>query len=105
MVRDIKERYAATPFAFYFSTQSRGSDDLNSSETARSGRYYLGGKVETLKDIEARNDPEEAILRQNMKGNKWDRVITNTNSWKVTQPFTEDDIILDYTVPRKETTK
>src|SRR5688572_12971577 len=89
MARDIKERHSATPFAFQFSTRERGPEDLDSKVTKTSGRYYLGGKIETLAEIEARNDPDEQILISNMRGNDWHRVIVNTNSWKIVQPFTE----------------
>jgi hypothetical protein len=94
MARDIKERYGATPFAFYFTT--RADDELDSKQVEKSCTYYLGGKIETLADMEARNDPKEDILRSNMRCNGWDRIITNTNSWKVTQPLNADDVVLDW---------
>ena len=96
MARKIKQRYNATPFAFHFVTRSRGENELDSKETARSHTYYLGGKVETLAEVEARNDPSEEILRANMRGNNWNRIITNTNSWKVTAPLDDNDIVLDW---------
>jgi hypothetical protein len=96
MARDIKERYGATPFAFYFTTRARADNELDSKQVERSGKYYLGGKVETLAEVEARNDPSEDILLSNMRGNRWDRIITNTNSWKVTQPLLAEDVVLDW---------
>lgn len=96
MAKDIVERHGATPFAFYFTTRSREETDLDSKQTAQSCTYYLGGKVETLAEVEARNDPKESILRSNMRCNGWDRIITNTNSWKVTQPLKADDVVLDW---------
>lgn len=98
MAGSIKQRYNATPYGFRFSTRERGPDDLDSKVTERSsGTYYLGGKIETLAEIEARNDPNDAILIQNMKSNGYDKVIVNTNSWKWTQPFTDKDVLLEYT--------
>ena len=96
MARNIKERHGATPFAFYFTTRARGDNELDSSQVAKSCTYYLGGKIETLAEVEARNDPKEDILRSNMRCNGWDRIITNTNSWKVTQPLNADDVVLDW---------
>lgn len=94
MAKGVMERHGATPFAFRFITKGRKTDDLDSKEIASSGRYYLGGKIETVKDIEARNDPEERILLSNMRGNGWDRVVTTTNGYRVTQPLNEDDVVL-----------
>lgn len=98
MAREIKERYGATPYGFYFTTRERGPDDFDSKEVDRSpGIYYLGGKLETLAEIEARNDPNDHILIANMKNNGYDQVIINTNSWKFTGPFTPDkDVLLNY---------
>ena len=96
MARAIKERHGATPFAFVFSTRQRGPLDLDSKEVAHSGRYYLGGKVETLEEVEARQDPNEDTLRFNMRCNEWHRIITNRNSWKITQPLETDDVVLEW---------
>lgn len=103
MAQTITERYNATPFAFQFSTRKRGPNDLDSKEVERSGYYYLGGKIETLAEVEARNDPKESILISNMRGNGWDRVIVNTNSWRIVQPFTDKDTLLEYEPPVRET--
>jgi hypothetical protein len=94
MAADIKERYGATPYGFRFSTRSRGPDDLDSKETARSGVYYLGGRIETLEQVKARNDPKERILISNMEGNGWDRIVVNDNSWRWTQPLRDGDVVL-----------
>lgn len=94
--RGIKERHGATPFAFVFTTRTRNEEDFDSKETARSGRYYLGGTIETIEDVRQRNDPKERILLSNMEGNGWNRIIVNTNSWKVTQPLEGDDVVLEF---------
>jgi hypothetical protein len=99
MAVDIMERHAARPYGFQFSTRGRGPDDLDSKEIARSGVYYLGGKIETLAEVEARNDPKEEILRSNMRNNGIDRIVTNTNSWKWTLPLRDGDVVLDFTMP------
>lgn len=95
MARSIKERHNAIPYGFRFSTRERSDSDLDSKVTKRSGIYYLGGKVETLAEVEVRNDPLEDILRSNMRCNGWSRIVTNTNSWKWTQPLEDDDVVLD----------
>ncbi len=97
MARDIKERHGATPYGFQFTTRSRGPDDLDSKVSARSCTYYLGGRVETLAEVEARNDPKEEILRFNMRGNGIERIIINDNSWRFTGPLKDGDVVLDFT--------
>lgn len=96
MARSITERYNATPYGFRFSTRTRKDDELDSTVTKRSHIYYLGGRVETLEDVERRADPKEAILLRNMRGNGWKRIVTNDNSWRWTQPLKDDDVVLDF---------
>lgn len=96
LVASIHERHGATPFAFQFSTRRREDEELDSKVVATSSRYYLGGTVLTLQEVQARNDPGDRILISNMQYNKWDRVIENHNSWKVVQPLGADDIVLDF---------
>lgn len=96
MARNIKERYGSTPFAFYFITRSREDNDLDSKITQKSPKYYLGGKIETVEEVRARNDPKERILLSNMEGNRWKKIITNSNSWKITQPLEKDDVVLEW---------
>lgn len=71
IARAIKERHGALPYGFRFSTRSRGEDDLDSKESDTSNLYYLGGKVETLEEVEARKDPNDKILLSNMRMNDW----------------------------------
>jgi len=96
MARSIKERHNATPYGFQFVTRSRGPDDLDSHETARSHIYWLSGTVETADEILARDNPNEHILRANIRCNGFKRIITNTNSWKFTAPLNDDDVVLDW---------
>lgn len=96
MARTITERHAATPYGFCFITKGREDSELDSKEIARSGFYYLGGTVRTLEELEAKNDPSEAILRSNMRACGWQKIITNNNSWKWTQPLREGDTVLDF---------
>lgn len=104
MAHDVVERYGATPYGFQFSTRSRGDADLDSKQSAQSPFYHLGGKVETLAQVEARNDPKEEILRSNMRCNEWDRIIVNDNSWSSVRPLEKTDVVLDWK-PRPKPTK
>lgn len=104
MAHGITERYGATPYGFQFSTRSRGPDDLDSKESARSPFYHLGGRIETLAEVEARNDDKEFILVSNMKCNGWDKIVVNDNSWRSTRPLGKDDVVLDWKPrPKKKT--
>ena len=104
MARQVTERYGATPYGFRFITRERREEELDSKVTKTSGTYYLGGVIQTLEEIKERHDPKDSILIANMESNHWDRVIVNTNSWKVTQPFTEKDTLLTFKPQRKRVT-
>lgn len=101
MAHSITERHAATPYGFRFSTRSRGDGDLDSKVTERSPLYWLGGKVETLEEVEARNDPKEEILRSNMRGNGYKKIVVNDNSWRFTAPLNDGDVVLDWKPKKK----
>ena len=95
MARDIRVRHGQRPHSFRFVTRERDEDALDSTETARSARHFIGGVVETLEEIEARARPEERVLRANMRGNGWGRVVTTTSGGsKWTQPFGEEDVVV-----------
>ena len=96
MARDICERYDAKPYGFKFYTRERNENDFDSKETNRSGLFYLGGKVFTVKELEDKNDPEDSILIMNMEGNGYDRCVVNTNSWKFVGMLTDEDTVLDF---------
>jgi len=95
MAAKITERHGARPYAFAFTTRGRSEDDLDSKETARSCRYYLGGRIRTLEEVRADAVPDERILLSNMEGNDWKRVWESTSGWKWTQPLGDDDVVLD----------
>jgi hypothetical protein len=95
MSADIQERHAARPYGFRFITRAREDNELDSKQVASSPMYYIGGKVETLAEIEGRNDPNERILRSNMQNNDWDRVWRSTEGWQWTQPLGADDVVIE----------
>lgn len=95
MSLEITERHGATPYGFYFITRERKSKDLDSKVVKNSGMYYLGGKIETLEEIKAKNNPEDKILISNMECNGYKKIVTNYNSYKWTQPLFDGDIVLN----------
>ena len=99
MAGTISERYGARPYGFRFSTRGRGAEDLDSKVVKQSGIYYLGGRVETRAEVEARNDPKEDILRANMRCNNIERIIINDNSWCFTGELHDGDVVLDVRLP------
>jgi len=98
LARTIHERHGALPYAFQFTTRTRGEQDLDSKVTEQSPLYYLGGTVETLDQVKARATAKDRILISNMEGNGYKRIITNRNSWKWTAPLTDDDVVLEWPV-------
>lgn len=95
MAQVITERHGATPYGFRFFTRTRGSRDLDSHVSESSPMYYINCKVETLAEIEARNDPKDKTLISNMRGNDYDKVVvTIIKGWKSTLPFHPDDVVL-----------
>lgn len=95
MSKSIVERYDARPYGFRFTTRSRGPKDLDSKEIAESPMHFLGGKIETVIEIERRNDPKESILLSNMKCNNWPRIVRSTGRWSWCQPLRDKDVVLD----------
>ena len=100
----IIQRYSAKPYGFRFITVltadpvsdgEGGMLDIQPKQVAESAMYYLGGEIHTLEEIKARADPKEEILLSNMQSNGWDKIIINNNSWRASQPFGDDDILLE----------
>jgi len=90
---DIEERHGAKPYGFRFTTMKRGIRDFAPREVAQSNMYYVNCSVQTLKEVEAEG-PESATLAQNMKTNKWDRIVTTNAGWKWSHPLEDGDIVL-----------
>ena len=106
MAERITERHGAKPYSFSFSTilvsppiddGEGGTMDVPPKQVESSAYYHLGGKVETYAQVVARDDPKEHILRANMRGNGVAAVVVTTNSYKHTQAFEGDDVIVDAT--------
>lgn len=95
MAKSVTARYNARPFGFRFITRERGDDDLDSHVSETSCFYHLGGKIRTLKELQAKGDPRDETLISNMECNGWERVVENTNSWRWMSLFDDSDVILD----------
>lgn len=93
--RAVVERYDSRPYAFQFSTRTRGPEDLDSKVSARSSYYFINGKIETREEIMARNDPKEEILRTNMECNNFAAVWTSCTPWRHTASLADEDVCLD----------
>lgn len=106
MADSIIERYNAKPYAFVFRTLKThdpvsdgegGFLKVEAKKEKESGYYFLGGKLETYDEVLARNEDStnDRILLSNMRNNEYWIICTNTNSFKSTMPFGEDDKIVD----------
>lgn len=104
MAADVVERHGARPYCFRFETR-RSADPICDGDggtlevipktLSRSGRYFIGGQLQTLDELEARADPDNRILLANMSGNDWPITVVTANSYKSTQVFEETDCIVD----------
>lgn len=94
MAGEIVERYGAVPYAFKFSTRARTEAYLDSKVTEESGLYFINCRVRTLEEVEADNDPQEAILRSNMRINGFKRIAQTTKGWKSCLPINKGDTVL-----------
>lgn len=93
----VRERHNAKPYGFRFRTQE-GERNL-AKITKTSNMFYFGGIIQTLEEIKAKSvTQEDRILIYNMETNGWKRVITNTNSWKITLPLEDQDVVLPWNI-------
>jgi hypothetical protein len=83
------------PYGFYFTTYERTDIDWGPKEIAHSGTYFINGTVKTLEEVKAENNPRNEILIDNMRINKWDKIVTTQSGF--TQPFLEDDKNITFT--------
>jgi hypothetical protein len=95
MSKDIKERYGARPYGFYFYTKERKENELDSKITKKSGIFYIGGIIKTLEEVKNENLESNRILISNMEINGYDRIIEVNSSYSWTMPFRKDDTLLE----------
>lgn len=101
LAETIKERHGAKPYGFQFFTSivadpvpdgEGGTLEVEPKEVKRSGTYFLGGKLMNLEAIAGIAD--YSILLANMRCNGWPIVIENSNSYRSTHPFKEEDLLV-----------
>lgn len=103
--KEITERYNATPYGFVFRTYrvsdpiddgQGGTLTIEKKELKKSGLYYITGKVLTYDQLSVSKSKDIEILVSNMRCNLWPAVVENTNSWRFTGQFDENDCVVDY---------
>lgn len=104
LAEDIMQRHGAKPYGFRFSTQLEAGEiedgrggflKVEPKTIETSGLYMLGGVLETIDEVYARNKENESIIRSNMRYNDSFIVCVNNNSYKSMIPFNEDCAIVD----------
>lgn len=93
MAKSVIERYGARPYAFQFSTRSRGADDLDSKVTATSPNYFFGCDVYNLAEVE-KKFPDARFLITDMRNNADYRVAVPREGCKGFYSVRREDIIL-----------
>jgi len=105
LAKKIKERHGATPYGFRFVTmleakpvEVEGGEkmDVLPKQVKNSGIYFITGTIRTAEEVLAGTDPEENILRSNVRCNNIPAVIENCNSYKSTMPFEKQDLLVDW---------
>ena len=101
LAKGILERYGARPFGFQFSSwetiegQELGDFKVEPKLLRRSGTIYFNGKIRTKEEVLAGTDPEEEILRSNVRCNDYDIVQgIDPDNYRWTQEFNEDDLLV-----------
>ena len=97
-VRDIMMSVPDSVYAYYFfereEVDTKDGEKLKGEEKNPSGKYYPGGTVYTLEEIEARNNPDDRNLISLMKAEKCKVIQTRLGNW---QPFyNEDRLVSDW---------
>jgi hypothetical protein len=99
----IEQRHGAKPYGFRFETRleaesipdGRGGKLRVEPKTIKqSGMYYIDGDLQTYSEVVKANRPDEEILRSNMRNNEIPVILINTNSYKFTAAFGEEDCVV-----------
>lgn len=102
--KDVRERYNARPYAFFFTTVltadpipdgEGGTLRVAEREVAQSGVYHINGTLITLE--EAKSDPEFKDLSNLMFVLRYDHpvCVVTQNSFRHVAPFKEGDYLVD----------
>jgi hypothetical protein len=101
--RKVVERYGSRPYGFSFCTKIvsdkipdgfGGELSVEPKTVEKSGMYYVNGKMKTIEDVKAENDPGNRILIANMESNGWSCVVETNNGFKHTSVFNNGDQIV-----------
>lgn len=105
LVKSINQRYGAKPYGFRFITmlemdpvrdQETGEIlEVQSKKIEETGTYFINGRLRKYDEVVAENDPEESILRDNMRCNDMLIVVETRNSYRHTAPFREEDFVIN----------
>lgn len=99
--KNITQRYGAKPYAFQFHTYKvvkLAGWEVKPKLVSESKLFYFNGRLTSYEEVVARNDPEENILRDNMRWNKIDYIVESIdpNNYKWTFEFNpEKDELLN----------
>lgn len=102
MANGILERYNAHPYGFQFITKLCADPvpdgegavlSVQPREVERSGTHFLGGELRRFEEIP--KTKENSTLLANMRCNDMPIIIENSNSWRFTGAFHEQDCIVD----------
>lgn len=85
----LKFRYGAK--AYCFTTYCK---DNRGKCTEPSPRVFFGVRIRTLQDVIKENNPDEEILRSNMKNNNIKRVAQTINGFVSSIALCDEDIII-----------
>ncbi|KQW72338.1 hypothetical protein [Ensifer sp. Root127] len=80
------------PYAFWFESREPG----HGPEPKISGTYYLGGKLQTLDELRAENDPSAVIMIHHLEARGIERVVTTNCPCLASFPFRDGDHILEW---------
>ncbi len=104
MSEEIKERHGAIPYGFRFETRivlppvsdgEGGECVVEPKVVATSGIHFICGELQTFDEVEARKDPKDSILLDNMRCNDYPIIVVVKRGYTTTMPFSEKDCVVD----------
>jgi hypothetical protein len=89
----LAAEFGVSPVSFVFAIDITGSDQKPKEGYSR--RYFLGGDVRTIKDVQRDKKPTERILLDRMRREGFDRVLTIKGAVTMNFLIGKDDIVLE----------
>ena len=103
LAASINQRYGAKPYGFRFVTcielppvidpETGEKMEVESKQIAESGTYFINGRLRKYDEVLAENDPQESILRSNMR--QTPIVCETSNTYRHTGIFREEDFVVN----------